>query len=147
RYSGLHSDLFLDARTNRATNRALSAVGSPGKSRRPALWAFAVAAGIVLALFLGWRLGVQRKAAGEPQAVAWLVNAQDCQWADGQSPEEGLRAGTVLNVERGLAEIRFRKGTHVVLNGPATLELLSDNSARLHRGRITAHVPEPAIGF
>jgi len=148
RYSGLHSDLFLDARTDRATDRALGSIGSPPTNRRrSAAWSFAVAAGILLATFLGWRLGIHRNESSAPEAVAWLVNAQDCQWADGQSPEDGLKAGTVLNVERGLAEIRFRKGTHVVLNGPAKLELLSDNCARLHRGRITARVPEPAIGF
>lgn len=148
RYSGLHSDLFLDARSNRVADRALGTIApTAGRQQRSGLRAIAVAAGILLAMFLGWRLGVHRKSATEPEAVAWLVNAQDCQWADGQSPEEGLTVGTILNVERGLAEIRFRKGTHVVLNGPAKLELLSDNSARLHRGRVSARVPESAIGF
>ena len=148
RYSGLHTDLFLDARTHRAADKAIATIAPPVRSRRrSALWGFAMAAGILLATFLGWWLGIHRTSPPSADAVAWLVNAQDCHWADGQSPEDGLRAGTVLNIERGLAEIRFRKGTHVVMNGPARLELLSDNSARLHRGRVTARVPEPAIGF
>lgn len=148
RYASLHVDLFLDARTHRATDRALAAISPTARnSRRLAVRAFAIAAGILVATCVGWWLGVHRHPTPAPDAVAWLVNAQDCQWADGQSPDDGLRPGTVLHVDRGLAEIRFRKGTHVVLNGPARLELLSDNSARLHRGRVTARVPEPAIGF
>src|SRR5262249_7159170 len=35
----------------------------------------------------------------------------------------------------------------VVLEGPATLELLSAKSARLRQGRLTAKVPGPATGF
>jgi hypothetical protein len=58
-----------------------------------------------------------------------------------------MHAGTVLRVARGLAEIRFRSGARVVLEGPAILELLSANSARLRQGRLTARVPEPASGF
>ena len=147
RYAGLHRDLYLDARTNRAADRALANITPEQPRRRSAGWAFGVAAGILVAAFLGWWLGMHRSPKPADESIAWLVNAQDCRWADGQSPEEGLKAGSVLNVESGLAEIRFRKGTHVVLSGPARLELLSDNSARLHRGRVTARVPEPAIGF
>jgi FecR protein len=148
RYSGLHADLFLDARMHRATDRALAKIALPERHhRRAAVWSIGMASGIFLATFLGWWLGVHRSTEPAPESVAWLVNAQDCEWADGQSPEEVLKVGTVLNIERGLAEIRFRKGTHVVMSGPVRLELLSDNSARLHRGRVTARVPEPAIGF
>ena len=147
RYSGLHRDLFLDARTHRAADRALANIDPERPSRRPAAWAFGMAAGILLAAFLGWWLGLHRGPKATDESIAWLVNAQDCRWADGQSPEEGLKTGFVLNVESGLAEIRFRKGTRLVLSGPARLELLSDNSARLHRGRATARVPERAIGF
>jgi hypothetical protein len=55
--------------------------------------------------------------------------------------------GTTLKVERGLAEIRFRCGARVVLEGPARLELLSEKSARLLRGKLTARVSGPAAGF
>src|SRR5262249_8571004 len=48
---------------------------------------------------------------------------------------------------RGLAEIRFQCGARVVLEGPASLELLSGKSARLRHGKLTARVPGPATGF
>jgi hypothetical protein len=79
--------------------------------------------------------------------VAWLVNAQNCQWADDSAPVGDMRAGAVLRVQHGLAEIRFRSGARVVLQGPASLELLSAKSARLLHGKLTAKVPGQAIGF
>src|SRR5262249_51976283 len=52
-----------------------------------------------------------------------------------------------LKLESGLAEVRFQCGARVVLDGPATLELLSGRSARLLRGKLSARVPEAAAGF
>jgi hypothetical protein len=86
------------------------------------------------------------KAIAAGQDVAWLVNAQNCQWAAGTAPSD-MKAGTRLDVDRGLAEIRFRAGAVVLLEGPARLELLSDNSARLLRGRLTGRVDGPVKGF
>ena len=78
--------------------------------------------------------------------VAWLVNAQNCQWAAGAAPGD-MKPGTRLDVERGLAEVKFRSGAVVLLEGPAALELLSGNSAKLHRGRLTGRVDGPVKGF
>jgi hypothetical protein len=58
-----------------------------------------------------------------------------------------MQAGKVLKLERGLAEIRFQCGARVVLEGPASLDLLSGKSARLGHGKLTARVPGPATGF
>ena len=52
-----------------------------------------------------------------------------------------MRAGKVLRLERGLAEIEFDCGAPVILQGPAGLELLSGNAARLLQGTLTARVP------
>src|SRR5205085_2881425 len=38
RYAGLHSDLFVDARTHRAAGRALATI-TPPAGRRPVSWA------------------------------------------------------------------------------------------------------------
>jgi hypothetical protein len=97
---------------------------------------------------MGWWLVTGRDGRAAPEAaVAWLVNAQNCQWADDVGTVGTLAAGKVLQVERGLAEIRFRCGAAVVLEGPAHLELLSGKSARLLRGKLTARVPPTAVGF
>jgi hypothetical protein len=155
RYCRLHTDLHLEVRARQVGERALLAVaeaggGSPARRRR--LFAslpvklLAAAALVLLCVGAGWWLAT-RPGPAEPQEVAWLVNAQNCQWAEDTEPTGAMRAGTVLRVERGLAEIQFRSGARVVLEGPASLELLSANGARLLRGKLSAKVPEPAVGF
>ena len=149
RYAALHTALHLEERARRAAERALGRIGQPAQGRpsrffrRPSPMKAAVAAaGVLLALAAGWWLMTGR----EP-AIAWLVNAQNCQWAEDVAPAGDLRAGTVLALERGLAEVRFACGARAVLEGPARLELLSGKSARLLRGKLTARAAGPAAGF
>jgi FecR protein len=163
-YCRLHTDLHLEVRARQLGERALRTLGevsaapsldSPtGALHPPArrLLAFfpvkllAAAALLLLAIGAGWWIATRPGETG-PQEVAWLVNAQNCQWEEDTEPAGAMRTGTILRVERGLAEIHFRSGARVVLEGPASLELLSANSARLLRGKLSARVPEPAIGF
>jgi hypothetical protein len=81
--------------------------------------------------------------------VAWLVNAQDCQWAEAESemPGRDMKSGKQLRLLRGLAEIEFDRGARVILQGPANLELKSGSEALLHHGTLTARVPAQACGF
>jgi ferric-dicitrate binding protein FerR (iron transport regulator) len=150
RHARLHTDLQLDVQARRAGRRALGQIDqlTPprriGLLRRVVLGGGVSAAAVLLAVAVGWWLVAA--GAGGNQAVAWLVNAQDCTWADGE-PDGDLRAGKVLKIERGLAEVRFECGARVVLEGPASLELVSVRSARLLRGKLTARVPGPAVRF
>ncbi len=153
-YCRLHTDLHLEVRARRVGERALRALAEPdGTGPAPAprrfasfpLKLFAAAALVLLCVGIGaWLASRPGEAA---QEVAWLVNAQNCRWADDTEPTGAMRAGTVLRVERGLAEIHFRSGARVVLEGPASLELLSANGARLLRGKLSARVPGSAVGF
>jgi anti-sigma factor RsiW len=159
RYARLHTDLHLDARAGRASNRALNRINQLMESCPPPRWAFlrgpwtwriwVPAACLLLALGAGWWLrdGHRGPELGthEP-AIAWLVNAQNCQWSEGE-PTGDMQAGKVLKLERGLAEIRFQCGARIVLESPASLDLLSGTSARLRYGRLTARVPGPGTGF
>jgi hypothetical protein len=147
----LHTDLHLEARARQASARALSRIdqltAEPRGGVRPVRWLIAAAC-LVLAVGAGWWVVKHGggPAAAQGPAVGWLVNAQNCRWSEGE-PAGDMHAGTVLKLERGLAEVRFQCGARVVLEGPATLELLSGKSARLQHGRLTARVPEPAVGF
>ena len=148
RYARLHTDLHLELRARQASERVLDVIdrqtaAAPARRRRRGLTLLAVAAGLVVAAAVGWGV-VHGRGAGA--TVAWLVNAQNCTWADGEPPGD-LRAGTTLRVDRGLAELRFQCGARVVLEGPARLELLSGTSARLGSGKLTARVPPEAAGF
>jgi ferric-dicitrate binding protein FerR (iron transport regulator) len=144
RSARLHTDLHLEARAQRAGARALAtacgaADAKPRAGRR--LWLVAVAACLLLGIGLAWWLPAR------PQAVAWLVNAQNCRWTGGVEPSGDLQAGTVLLLEAGLVEIRFACGARVVLDGPATLKLTSARSAQLLSGKLTARATGEATGF
>ncbi|HZU35694.1 MAG TPA: FecR domain-containing protein [Gemmataceae bacterium] len=174
RYAQMHIDLHLQGRAHGAAARALEQVeGLVGRAkaradsvvacqvdagRRPRSVAgmvrsllrrrtVRIAAGLLLALVLGYGLArAWSNAASDEAAIAWLVNAQDCTWF-GPGPMGNLQSGKILSIEHGLAEIHFRSGARVLLEGPATLELLSPSSARLASGRLTARVPASAAGF
>jgi hypothetical protein len=170
-----HTELHFAVRAGRAVDAVLerlasedrvagAGAGDPAHRRRP--WSVpgrwmglaalvAAAAAVVAWLGVGLGPGIGRRppvtrAAGDPAAanVAWLVNAQDCRWADaGQRPGRDMRAGKDLHLARGLAEIEFDGGARVILQGPASLRLLSGRSARLLRGTMTARVSPRARGF
>jgi hypothetical protein len=149
RYARLNTDLHLEMKAQVAGERALEALtpdAPPARSRSWRLALLAVAAALLAAVGFGAWLGFGRPDAPREE-IAWLVNAQDCQWAGQQAPAGDMRVGKVLQLDRGLAEISFQSGVRVVLEGPASLELTSTNSARLLRGKLTAKVPEAARGF
>jgi hypothetical protein len=161
RCARLHTDLHLELRARQVSARVLDAIGEDvahpaltlplppravGSNRtsrlRRVAAILAIAAGLLLAVALGQRL----TRSGGDEAVAWLVNAQNCAWANGEPPGD-LRAGTTVGIDRGLAELRFQCGARVVIEGPARFELLSNRSARLKMGKLTARIPPEAAGF
>jgi hypothetical protein len=100
---------------------------------------FAVVAGGLLARGWGSR-------ADDESTIAWLVNAQDCTWSE-SGLTGNLQAGAVLKIERGLAEFHFQCGARIIIEGPSEMHLLSNRSARLVSGKLTASVPAEAVGF
>lgn len=154
RYARLQTDLLLDVRARQAGERALGQIDALTPPRSPSIFrrvlpALVTAAGLLLAILVGWwtvnRLFSVTPTPAEP-AIAWLVNAQDCKWSDAE-PAGDLRVLKVLKIERGLVEIGFSCGARVVLEGPASFELLSGNSGRLLSGKMTARVPGAAARF
>jgi len=89
-----------------------------------------------------------RRPASSPP-IATLVKATGCKWAASTLPTaQGSRvaAGTYELVE-GLATLKFDSGAQVVLEAPATLELINAKKCRLLRGTLVSDVPPSAIGF
>ncbi|MGD9635418.1 MAG: LamG-like jellyroll fold domain-containing protein, partial [Pirellulales bacterium] len=77
------------------------------------------------------------------------VGAQFVYGPNGEhSPGEGvgLRQG-VYELASGLIEIEYDSGALLVVQAPATFELVDDSSVRLDDGQVSAHVPQAAIGF
>lgn len=116
-------------------------------------WAgpLAIAACLAVAFLIAHRPG--DKAQAEPkneEQVARLTGSSQCRWANGTAairPGAGLRKGQRLELAQGFAELTFDSGAQIVLEGPASLELVSAWNATLHRGRLKANVPAEAMGF
>ncbi len=86
-----------------------------------------------------------------PAAVARLARTYDCAWADPDTaPADGdsLKAGQLLSLRSGLAEIVFASGARVILQGPASFQPESPRSASLSGGKVTVTVENAAAkGF
>lgn len=112
----------------------------------------ALAAAAAVALFLAAPTVVSwlRKPSTEaPVSLAVLTHSADAVWAeDSQTRQRGesLTAGWIC-LKSGAVQVEFSRGARVVLEGPAEMQLLTDNEAFLRSGKLRAQVPEPAHGF
>jgi hypothetical protein len=57
-----------------------------------------------------------------------------------------LRPGRLV-LRRGVAQVKFASDVTMIVEGPAEIELLSADRARLNRGRVVVQVPKQALGF
>ena len=86
----------------------------------------------------------------EATIVAQLTRVAGAKWAQRSWRPLGLdhlTTGRRLELSEGLAEVTFNSGARVALEGPAVFTVLGENSAELASGRLSAEVPESAIGF
>lgn len=80
---------------------------------------------------------------------ASLRRAVDLQWRNGafKYREGDILPAGLLQFETGVAEIDFFCGATLIVEGPATLDVLSDWTVQVARGRLRASVPPAARGF
>lgn len=143
-----HAELHLDR--VRLKSVAAGEFAGPAfprdRDRRPRIWAataIAVAACLLLAVWIGSR------SAPTLPTVARLTSAEDASWGPSTLPTtvgSNLGQGR-LQLQRGLATIRFDSGAEVVLQGPAELEIQGVLRGRLYAGTAVVEVPESAHGF
>ncbi|MBX2852813.1 MAG: FecR family protein [Phycisphaeraceae bacterium] len=88
------------------------------------------------------------------QQVATLTAAYDAQWEPDfgfgvPEPGQALVAGRTLTLKQGIAEITTNRGAVVVVEAPATVELIdSPNALRLHTGKLVGICEtDPSKGF
>lgn len=74
--------------------------------------------------------------------LSGLRGAATSGWRIGQTIPPGALAW-----DAGLLQLEFYGGATVVAEGPAEFEILDESRVVCHRGRLRAHVPEPARGF
>ena len=123
---------------------------------KPALLGMAAAVALLCVIVLGpWGSddaandGARQVAAVEPQpiapidsaSVATLTATHNAQWggSDSSAPvqSDALVAGDTLTLTEGFAQITTLSGAVVILEAPATVEVLdNDNALRLHAGKL-----------
>ncbi len=101
----------------------------------------------------GWRPTREEATASRvqrPTLAARLTRVEASRWRGKESTLFAgafLPEGRLLELESGLAEIRFHDGALVLLQGPAALRIESSQAALLAHGRLVAQVPREAAGF
>jgi len=112
--------------------------------RLPSLWQSFAALAIIslLALTLIRPLDVEG-------TFAEMTKTESARWESSTLPtSEGARLGSgQLNLVRGLATIVFDSGAELILEAPASLELVDAMNCTLNRGTAVAEVSESAQGF
>jgi hypothetical protein len=79
---------------------------------------------------------------------AWITGAHEAKWRSSGGSfglADPLRAGTTLDLESGLVEIRYGAGATVVLEGPAVLRVEGRAAASLTQGRLTAKLEKAGL--
>lgn len=79
--------------------------------------------------------------------VALLGQSIDVEWEGAAYAKGSALPKGWLKIRKGTLQLDFYSGARVVLEGPASLELISPDLARLEQGKLTAKVPPPAEGF
>ncbi|MHA3774311.1 FecR domain-containing protein [Verrucomicrobiota bacterium sgz303538] len=107
-------------------------------------WLRQLAAVLVAAALTAAALYLPRRM--EPVAMLRDIAAADWKTGDPGKVGAALRPGW-LELNDGLAEIEFRSGARVALQGPARFRLIDSNSMELSKGKLSADVPHQASGF
>jgi hypothetical protein len=119
---------------------------------RPVAWLpFAVAAALAIAV-AAWFASVQpwRGSARLPPPVAAVITGtSDCRWSGAAARRVGdvLRAGDVIELASGAAELLFDSRTRLVTRGPVAFVIVSSGECDLRRGEVVARVLAGGRGF
>jgi ferric-dicitrate binding protein FerR (iron transport regulator) len=109
----------------------------------------ALAAAVALLLAIGhWRQQTTPVAQHAPELpVASLLSGYNAV-IDGEAATGAQSFGEgELLLDRGFAELAFRNGTQIVLDGKCGFEIIDANTVVLNHGRLWAHCPPEAHGF
>lgn len=127
-YANLHHSLLEEYEESPIPDSPV--VSAKGWSLGKILGLVVAALSVAVFLFYQW----------QPSSLAEVKFTQDAVWrVDGNSRAHGdftsLAKGGTLQLEYGHAELRFANAVTVLLEGPATLTLVSASALRLDKGR------------
>jgi Concanavalin A-like lectin/glucanases superfamily/FecR protein len=164
RATGLSASMYSYA--SEMQTEAPDSLPMPGKSTRRWKWVVGLLAMAALLVLMIWMRSAKNPGdvaraqpspspstdtpAADDEFVAQLTGSKECRWASGTTPIQALaqlRQGQRVELASGFAEITFDCGAQVVLEGPASLDVISAWSATLNRGKLRASLPPEAMGF
>jgi hypothetical protein len=129
--------------SDRALRRAWLSL--PPRLAVAALLALAIGGGVVL-----WQLSPSRPIIGPLVANLGEHSGARLSFQDGATVEtrsgQGLHAADYV-LDAGILQVVYANGAKVLVQAPARFSLIGPQSFRLQRGRLTAQVPETAVGF
>lgn len=118
-------------------------------SRNPGLFKWGIAGSTVLVLsacLLFFFIGFPDSS----PTVARVMDLVKVKWQEESiawSRNQGVSVGDQIRLQHGLLELELNSGVRVIIEGPASLELVSRDQIWLEQGRVYAKVPEQARGF
>jgi ferric-dicitrate binding protein FerR (iron transport regulator) len=119
-----------------------STVPFPSPSRRRPVVGWVVAASLTVVAGI---IALLSPSADPAAVIAHVVGAYDgagVALVDGESVKPGR-----FELSKGVARLDFSSGARLSVEGPAQVEVIDEMEVILHRGVVTATIPESAIGF
>jgi hypothetical protein len=113
----------------------------PGQSifTRKTVWAVAACLVLFLCLLI---FQVSNRPFAEVAHVIGAYRADGVTYRTGETVEPGI-----FSLSRGLLRLDFSNGARVTVEGPAELEVFDEDRVLLHKGLVTATIPDSAVGF
>jgi len=140
----LTAEKFLAFRQEQQHHRRPESTPAP----RNALYATVSSLAAAAILFIFWMLPDPVPVAPTSVIVASIDDSIDAQWSDlslSTAPGTQLFTLNELVLTKGVVQIAFEGGAKTVIEAPATLELLSVDSARLVWGKLVGRVPHDDV--
>ena len=104
-----------------------------------------VAIGIAASIALGVSLFLSKQGSEE---FATLSGSTSAVWENAELQNgHGFKTGQSVSLQRGYAEIAFRSGVNVIIEGPSRFEITSPDSILVSHGRAAVKVPKGMSGF
>jgi hypothetical protein len=134
--------------TNSLTSNSTSFLSSLNGFGAMGLFAIAILAAITAGIFY-FRDGSEAIAVAEKSPhIAEITSSIDTLWAGSSVPDsDGWLPSGVVELRRGLAELKFNSGVVLVLKAPAKFQVLSPTDALLLQGSLTARVDGTKTNF
>ncbi len=156
-WHGLTREWALQSHTEQLMGAGLEASADVPEKMVPFRRKAWLGAGLAACLALGWWMFphggneapiiVEQGQDPLSDRVAMLAQAIDVEWDEGGATVGSALPKGWLKISKGTLRLDFYSGARVILEGPASIELLSPDLARLEKGKLTARVPPPAEGF